>query len=249
MMLQDIQSLIQIACAIIFLTCVSDLVKLGAINVRARQTTLATATATAAVESCFIATGACYPLLHALNPDCGEGEDCLCLAYHSVALTIPACVACEINVNATFAAEIEKGWQNCQKVLPSASVTVHQFDACATGACNWAREIDSCQPSDTSCLCQVVEAAGQSEISACVNCEQSVDTTRALSYLSWASSCGVVSPRSKSITRLGGILTLQPSTSSASAASTPGTEKHSSAARVKIAGVAAFIIFLCCAIA
>lgn len=125
--------------------------------------------------------------------DCSEtNATCFCDVILSVGSSqVSACATCEQAENATLAGEISESYQGCE--TPDSDT-----DPCLSGACSWMYGLDSCSESDDTCFCEVVLAAGPSNISACASCEQSSNATFAQEISSAYQECEGSNPASAS---------------------------------------------------
>jgi hypothetical protein len=116
--------------------------------------------------------------------NCSETNNtCFCDIILSVGSTqVSACATCEQAENATLAGEISESYQGCE--TPDTDT-----DPCLSGACSWMYGLDSCSDSDDTCFCEVVLAAGPSNVSACASCEQSSNATYAQQISSSYQEC------------------------------------------------------------
>ena len=84
---------------------------------------------------------------------------------------------------------------------PAPSPAPTSADPCRTtsGPCNWLNAVDSCSDTDNACFWAVFDSVSSSDISACVSCEQSVNSTVANAIVPVEQECASAAPAPASL--------------------------------------------------
>lgn len=175
---------------IAFANDITDLHEKCPSPVTVSSTRAATGT-TATGDPCVVPGGACIWLKN-LDSCATKNLACICDVFAATGTQVSICVTYEQAVNATIAAEIIELKQRC--LLPSSTSPRPTADPCINGACDWLRGITTCAETDIACFCRVYSAAGGSQISSCVNCEEGFNITFASEIEAIGSQCLTPTP-------------------------------------------------------